>query len=135
MSYIRQITGEVEEGKLTGFACSKCGLKGVTFAVACPSCGSGEFAPFTFSGYGTVRTFTILAVPSEQFVNDAPYAYVVVDLEEGCGVSGWMPDIHSQDDIMVGDRVHFTKSYRRGVVFEKEMKRGESNSPSARPTD
>ena len=119
LSYIGQLTADVEGGKLTGYSCSKCGTKGVTFAVACPACGSGELVPFTFTGNGTVRTFTILTVPSEQFVNDAPYTYVVVDLDEACGVSGWMPDVHSQNEIAAGDRVRFTKSYKRGIVFER----------------
>ncbi|MBX8635279.1 MAG: OB-fold domain-containing protein [Thermoplasmata archaeon] len=119
MTYIGQVNAAVEEGKLTGYSCAKCGRKGVTFAVACPSCGSVDLTPFTFSGRGTIRTFTILTVPSEQFVNDAPYTYVVVDLDEGCGVSGWMPDVRSKSDISTGDAVRFTKSYKRGIVFEK----------------
>lgn len=119
MAYIGQMNAAIEEGKMTGFSCAKCGRKGITFAVACPACGSADLQPFTFSGNGRIRAFTILTVPSEQFVNDAPYTYIVVDLDEGCGVSGWMPDIRSKNDVAVGDRVRFTRSYKRGIVFEK----------------
>ena len=105
MAYIGQINAAVEEGKLTGYSCAKCGRKGVTFAVACPSCGSVDLTPFTFSGRGTIRTFTILTVPSEQFVNDAPYTYVVVDLDEGCG------------SVMVPDRaINYLSPDNRGAI-------------------
>jgi uncharacterized OB-fold protein len=64
--------------------------------------------------------FTILHVPGDQFLNDAPYAYVVVELDGGARVTGWMPSVRSENDLKMGERVHFVTSYRPGVQFAKE---------------
>ena len=56
-------------------------------------------------------------VPSEEFLNDAPYAYVVVDLDEGGRLTGWMPSVRAETDLAIGDRVHFVPSYKPGVQF------------------
>jgi uncharacterized OB-fold protein len=59
-------------------------------------------------------------VPADEFVNDAPYAYVLVDLDEGGRVSGWMPSVKSVGDLAIGDRVRWVSSYKPGVQFEKD---------------
>jgi uncharacterized OB-fold protein len=63
-------------------------------------------------------------VPSDEFVNDAPYAYVLVDLDEGGRISGWMPSVRSESDLHRGDRVVFNPSYKPGVQFERETPAG-----------
>ncbi len=72
------------------------------------------------SGRGRVAAFTIQTVPSDEFVNDAPYAYVLVDLDEGGRISGWIPSMKSEADLEIGQRVRWVTSYRPGVQFEKE---------------
>lgn len=64
--------------------------------------------------------FTILTVPSEDFLNDAPYAYVVVELDGGGRVTGWMPTVRAEKELAIGDRVHYVKGYKPGVQFVKD---------------
>ncbi len=69
---------------------------------------------------GTVAAFSILHVPGDEFLNDAPYAYVVVELDGGGRVTGWMPSVRSEKDLAVGERVRFVPGYKPGVQFAKE---------------
>ena len=59
-------------------------------------------------------------MPGDEFLNEAPYAYVVVELDGGGRVTGWMPTVRSEADLRVGDRVRFAPSYRPGVQFARE---------------
>ncbi len=69
---------------------------------------------------GKVVAFTILTVPSEDFLNDAPYAYVVVELNGGGRITGWMPTVRAENQISIGDRVHYVTGYKPGVQFVKD---------------
>ncbi len=91
----------------------------VTSAVVCPDCGGENFAETEFANEGTVVTYTILDVPSEQFMDEAPYAFVIVQLDDGPRTTGWMPYVKRPDDLAIGDRVRFVKTYKPGMVFEK----------------
>ncbi len=59
-------------------------------------------------------------MPSDEFLNDAPYAYVVVELDEGGRITGWMESVRAETDLALGDVVHWVPSYKAGVHFEKE---------------
>lgn len=52
-------------------------------------------------------------------MNDVPYAWLIVELDEGVRVTGWIPFITSSNDLKIGQRVRLVKSYRQGRVFEK----------------
>ncbi len=67
-----------------------------------------------------MAAYTVQHVPSDEFLNDAPYAYVVVELEEGGRLTGWMESVRADDDLRVGDRVRWVSSYKPGIHFEKE---------------
>jgi uncharacterized OB-fold protein len=112
--------GYEEEGRLRGFRCPSCGLLTATWGVACPRCGHVGFEETALGLAGSVVSFTILAVPGDEFLNDAPYAYVVVELDGGGRVTGWMPAVRSESEIHVGDRVRFAPSYKPGVQFVRE---------------
>ena len=109
-----------EEGRLLGYHCRNCGFRTTTFLLECPRCHHrSELQEEVLSGKGRVASFSLQNVPSEEFLNDAPYAYVLVELDEGGMVSGWMPTVKASSDIAIGDRVHWVKSYKIGMVFEK----------------
>ncbi|MCI4353354.1 MAG: OB-fold domain-containing protein [Thermoplasmata archaeon] len=91
-----------------------------TWGLRCPRCGQFDLVEFALSGKGVVAAFTLQNVPADEFVNDAPYAYVLVDLDEGGRISGWMPTVKSDGDLAMGDRVHWVVSYKPGVQFEKD---------------
>lgn len=110
-----------EEGKtLRGFHCPACGLVTATWGLACPRCGGRQREERELGQAGRVVAFTLLTVPGDEFLNDAPYAYVVVELDGGGRITGWMPSVKSVDGLAVGDRVRFLPSYRPGVQFSKE---------------
>lgn len=91
-----------------------------TWGLACSRCGHRDLEEAVLSPKGNVVAFTILTVPSEDFLNDAPYAYVVVELDGGGRVTGWMPTVRAENQIAIGDRVHYVTSYRAGVQFAKD---------------
>lgn len=74
---------------------------------------------------GSVVAFTVLTVPGDEFLNDAPYAYVVVELDGGGRVTGWMPSVKAEAELAIGTRVRFVPGYKPGVQFAKE-----SDAPS-----
>ncbi|HLY77000.1 MAG TPA: OB-fold domain-containing protein [Thermoplasmata archaeon] len=112
--------GYEEEQRLRGFR-SACGFVTATWGLHCPRCGKLDLVEFPLSGKGVVAAFTVQNVPADEFVNDAPYAYVLVDLDEGGRISGWMPSIRSVTDLAIGERVHWVQSYKPGVQFEKDV--------------
>lgn len=111
--------GFEEEHRLRGFR-SACGFVTATWGLRCPRCGAADLAEFALSGRGRVAAVTVQNVPSEEFLNDAPYAYVIVELDEGGRMTGWMPSIRSPGALAIGDRVHWVASYKPGVVFERD---------------
>lgn len=113
--------GYEEGARLAGFACRHCGLVIATWGLACPRCGTVGLEEKELSDRGTVVAFTLLTVPGDEFLNDAPYAYVVVELDGGGRVTGWMPTVKAEDGVAVGARVRFVPSYRPGVQFALEI--------------
>jgi len=104
---------------LRGLRCPSCGLVTATWSLACSRCGRPGLEEHELSDRGTVVAFTVLSVPGEEFLNDAPYAYVVVELDGGGRVTGWMPSVRSAHDLSIGDTVRFASSYKPGVQFTK----------------
>jgi uncharacterized protein len=113
------LRGYEEEGRLRGFRCGACGLTTATWGLACPRCGRPELAEVALATEGAVVAFTILSVPGDDFLNDAPYAYVVVELDGGGRITGWMPTVRDPSGLAIGERVRFVASYKPGVQFAK----------------
>lgn len=111
--------GYEERGELKGFR-SACGFLTATWGLACPVCGQRDLTESPLSGRGRVVAFTVQHVPSDEFLNDAPYAYVVVELDEGGRITGWMESVKSEADLGIGQRVRWVSSYKPGVHFERE---------------
>jgi len=63
--------------------CSSCGAFRYYPAPICPECWSRDFAWEPVSGRGVVYSFTWVYRPAMGFENDVPYAYALVELEEG----------------------------------------------------
>ena len=114
------LNGYESEGKLRGFRCAGCGLITATWGIACSRCGRSPLDETELSQKGSVVAYTLLTVPGEEFLNDAPYAYVVVELDGGGRITGWMPSVRSESEIAIGDRVHFVSGYKPGVQFAKD---------------
>jgi uncharacterized OB-fold protein len=116
---IEQFVQGYETGRtLRGFRCRQCGQRTATWGLACSRCGGGPLEESILTPTGHVVAGTIVAVASDEFVNDAPYAYVLVELDGGGRVSGWMPSVRTEGGIAPGTPVRFVPSYKPGVQFE-----------------
>ncbi len=109
--------GYEEEGRLRGFG-SACGFRTATWALLCPRCGERDLTEVELGRVGRIAAVTVQTVPAEQYLNDAPYAYLLVDLDGGGRVTGWMAGVSPGSPPTIGRRVRFVPGYRRGVQFE-----------------
>jgi uncharacterized OB-fold protein len=107
-------------GPLRGFRCPACGLITATWGLACPRCAHVGLEEQVLGSTGHVVAFTLLMVPGDEFLNDAPYAYVVVELDGGGRITGWMPSVRTVNGMAIGTRVRFRPSYKPGVQFASE---------------
>lgn len=58
---------------------------------------------FTFSGLGTVYSYTVVQDPPESFVEQSPYILALIQLDEGPIVTAQLTDV--DDAVEIGDRV------------------------------
>jgi len=116
---IKGFQDAVHDGKIEGYNCLACGHKQIDIIDFCPVCHSDKLKLTEFAKEGKVLTYTIQFVAPEQFMNEVPYAWAVVELDDGPKVTGWIPFISKASDLPVGQRIRFKKSYLPGIVFEK----------------
>lgn len=109
----------LRDGRIVGFRCGACGHEQVSPLLRCPKCRGTDVAAREFSTTGTVVSYTIQSVASEQFLNETPFAFAIVALDDGPRVSGWIPWIARPADLPLGAKVRYTPSYKPGMQFEK----------------
>ncbi len=107
------------DGKLVGWKCTSCGHTTSTPMWICPKDRGRDIQPVDLPLEGEVVTYTIQKISSEEFINDLPFAFVVVRLDDGTKISGWVPDVAREDDLPLGTRVRYSPSYKPGIMFEK----------------
>lgn len=110
---------ELRNGNVVGFHCKACGEDRFSPMLRCPKCKSDKVERRTFSKTGTVVSYTIQSVASEAFLNETPFAFALVKLDDGPTVSGWIPWIAKPKDLPLGQKVEYTPSYKPGMMFEK----------------
>lgn len=78
--YHREIPARyrLEAGRCTG-----CGHVAYPVRKICPACGNRGFEGLRLTPSGTVVTSTVIHVPPEDFLNEAPYAMAIVETPEG----------------------------------------------------
>jgi uncharacterized OB-fold protein len=119
-----------EEGqRLRGFR-SACGFVTATWGLACPHCGQRDLREADLPTQGRIAAFSVQNVPSDEFLNDAPYAYVLVDLEGGGRITGWIDGIARESDLDIGAAVEWVASYKPGVHFRRRSDAPSSTGPS-----
>jgi uncharacterized protein len=116
---IKDFQEGIREGKIEGYICSNCGHKQIDIMEFCPVCHQPALQKTEFSNKGRVVTYTIQFVAPEQFMNEVPYAWAIIQLEDGPKITGWIPFISKPEDLPIGQEVAFKKSYLPGIVFEK----------------
>src|ERR1041385_902319 len=73
----------LRDGKVVGYHCQKCKNDRFDPMLRCPKCGSLDIARREFSTTGTVVTYTIQSVASESFLNETPFAFALIQLDDG----------------------------------------------------
>ncbi|MFQ5710730.1 MAG: Zn-ribbon domain-containing OB-fold protein [Candidatus Geothermarchaeales archaeon] len=109
----------VREGKIRGYECAGCGHRQVTPIVYCPKCHGADLRVVDLNSTGRIVSYTVQRLSPEAFINETPFAWVIVDLDGGGRVTGWIPFVAGHGEISLGERVRFNRSYRPGIVFER----------------
>ncbi|HEY1690411.1 MAG TPA: OB-fold domain-containing protein [Solirubrobacteraceae bacterium] len=71
------------EGRMELQRCSQCGRFWYYPGPLCPHCSSPDYSWEPVSGNGVVHTFSWVHRPAPGFADQVPYAYALVELEEG----------------------------------------------------
>ena len=116
---IKQFQEGIHDGNIEGYRCANCGHKRIDIMEFCPVCHGSKLQKVEFARSGSVLTYTIQFVAPEQFMNEVPYAWAIIQLDDGPKVTGWIPFVSKPSDLPIGQRVIFKKSYLPGIVFEK----------------
>jgi uncharacterized protein len=116
---LKQQRESIRDGRILGFHCKACKMDRISPMSRCPKCKSSDITTREFSKTGKVVTYTIQSVASEQFLNDTPFAFAIIQLDDGPRVSGMVPWIAKEKDLPIGQKVEYVPSYAAGMRFEK----------------
>ena len=107
-------------GNVLARKCIKCDELHLATVYFCSKCGSKEFEDSILKGTGKVVTYTIMTVPPAGFEDLAPYAWVVMELNDsGIRISGFLSNIQKPEDLQIGTIVKVIDFDNRGIVLEK----------------
>ena len=109
-----------KDGKLLAWQCGTCGHKSITPMYVCPEDRSRDVKTVQLPSTGVVEAYTIQKlIAPEEFLNDIPFAFVVVKLDDGTLVSGMVLDVNADKDLPPGTRLKHAPSYKSVYLFEK----------------
>jgi uncharacterized OB-fold protein len=101
--------------RLEAAKCKKCGAISFPPRLVCSECRAREFETITLADKGKIITYTIIRVAPQPFVDQAPYAVGIVELDDGVRLTGQIVDFNFED-LKTGARVkiEFRKVYQEG---------------------
>ncbi len=102
---------------LKGLQCNECQKLYVPPRFHCSQCGKGDFSEVEIRGNGAVYSYTVIRVPFEEFLEEAPYTFAEVKLDEGLVVPGRFKN-NKKKEVKIGSRVSFVKCERGINWFE-----------------
>ena len=107
-------------GNVLARKCTKCDELHLATVYFCSKCGSKEFEDSILKGTGKVVTYTIMTVPPAGFEDLAPYAWVVMELDDsGIRVSGFLPNIEKPEDLPIGMAVKVDGFGECGIILKR----------------
>lgn len=115
---LAQVREAAKDGRLEAWQCQKCQRTTVSPMYRC-TCGGEDIKLKELPLTGVVESYNIQRVSAEEFINDVPYAWAVVKLDDGTRVSGWIGYIAEPTDLPLGAKVKYVPSYKPGLQFEK----------------
>jgi uncharacterized OB-fold protein len=104
--------------RLEAQKCKNCGAVLFPPRLICPECKSRDFEDTKLAEKGKVLTYTIIRVPPHQYVDQAPFAVGIVELDDGVKLTGQIVDCDFED-LNIGQRVK--------IEFRKICDEGESS--------
>lgn len=110
--YWREVPGRF---RMEGGRCDNCGKVVLPLRRFCPECRGETLKPVTVSRHGTVVTSTVIHVPPDEFMTEAPYAMAIIETPEGVRLMAQVVDC-DPDEIQPGVEVtlEFRKIRREG---------------------
>lgn len=111
---------KLRDEEIWGFHCNSCEYDQFSPMLRCSKCGESDIETRQFSTTGKVVSYTIQSVAAEQFMNEVPFAWAIIKLDDGPQISGWIPYISKAAELPKDQRVKFIPSYKPGMMFEKE---------------
>jgi len=101
--------------RLEAGKCKKCGKVYFPPRIICAECKSQEFETINLQREGKILTYTIIRVAPSQFVDQAPYAMGIVELNDGVKILSQIADCEL-DKLEIGQkvRIEFRKIYQEG---------------------
>ena len=103
--------------RLEANKCPHCGKIFFPPRLICPECKKAGLEETKLAEKGKVISYTIIRVPPQQFVDQAPYAVGIVELDDGVKITGQIVDCNFED-LAVGKKVK--------MEFRKVCQEGES---------
>jgi uncharacterized OB-fold protein len=91
----------LDEGKIKGTVCKKCGTFHFPPKGDCVKCESSETEWKEISGNCKLVTYTTIHAAPSGFEGDPPYTIGMVDLEEGGRALAWVEGL-SEEDLTIG---------------------------------
>jgi len=88
----------LDEGKLMGLKCKRCGTVHFPPFPICRDCSGVEMEWVEVSGYATVNEIALVTAPDEWFTEYAPYYYAYADTEEGSSFSSMLMGLEAEPE-------------------------------------
>ena len=88
--YAREIP---ERYRFEALKCRGCGKIAFPRRVKCDGCGKTEFEKTKLKDTGKVLTYTIIRVAPQEFVDEAPYAIGIVELDDKTRITAQIVDV------------------------------------------
>src|SRR3989304_9890877 len=86
--------------------CDTCKSLSAPPHISCGRCGARALRSVTFSGRGSLLSFTTIRIPPARFRGQEPYDIAVIDLEEGLRVTARLK-VPIDRQAAIGDSVVF----------------------------
>ena len=94
---IEKFYEHIEQKKLMGGKCKKCGTTHLPPRSLCQKCLSKEMEWVELPQKGKLLTYTIIHVAPHQFQKMTPYAVGIIQLDDGLKVPGMIKHVNPED--------------------------------------
>jgi hypothetical protein len=98
---IEQFYKHINQGKLLGGRCTKCGKVHLPPRPLCDNCYSKDFEWTEIPSRGKLVTYTVIHIAPAQFQSMAPYAMGIIELANGLRIPGMINGV-ALEQIKIG---------------------------------